>query len=339
METKKNSDVPQVRWGIIGCGNIATHAVAPAIQWSKNADLVAVASRQIGQAQIKANDLKVEHAFGSYQDLIESDLVDALYIATPNGLHEETVIPALESGKHVLCEKSIALKTPAARLMAETAKANKTLLMEAFMYRHHPQWDVVRDIIKKGDLGDIRLIRSALCGKLLDTEDHRWSATIGGGALYDVTCYPINVARMLYCQEPLNVTAHADTGTKEKVDRMSTGILDFGNGKLALCTGSLCTVNHQFCEVEGTQGRLHIPSPFIPGFNETTLYLEHGYDTEEIQVKGANHYLHMVEHFSACILDRSLSLYPAEDGLDQTMVSVATEQSWISGKTVDISDG
>lgn len=327
---------PPVRWGILGCGSIAQHAICPAIRWSPLSTLIGVASRDPAAAQNKAREVQAPRAYGSYKALLDDPEIDAVYIGLPNGLHEEWTVKAAAAGKHVLCEKSLALTSPAARRMVESCRSHNVLLMEAFMYRHHPQWDHVREVLASGRIGDIVMIRAGLLGDLADTANHRWSARIGGGALYDVTCYGINVARLLYGREPVSATSIADRFTREGVDRTSSVMLDFGHGKLALATGSLVSFNHQFCDIEGTRGRISIRHPFIPGWERTSITVQHGMSVDLIEVNGANHFLHQIEHFCLCVQDRKRSLAPAEDGLANVLVCEAAEQSWLSGKTVEV---
>lgn len=327
---------PPVRWGILGCGSIAEHAICPAIRWSPLSTLMAIASRDAAAAQTKAREVQAPRAYGSYDALLRDDEIDAVYIGLPNGLHEEWTIKAAAAGKHVLCEKSLALNSAAARRMVDACSSANVLLMEAFMYRHHPQWDHVREVLASGRIGDIVVVRAGLMGDLADTANHRWSARIGGGALYDVTCYGINVARLLYRREPVSATAIADRFTREGVDRTSTVMLDFGHGKLAVATGSLVSFNHQYCDIEGTRGRMTIRNPFIPGWDRTTISVQHGMNIDTIEVNGANHFLHQVEHFALCVQDRKRPLAPAEDGLANMLACEAAEQSWLSGKTVEV---
>lgn len=327
---------PAVRWGILGCGSIAQHAICPAIRWSSLSSLRAIASRDAVDAETKAREVQAPRAYGSYQGLLDDPEIDAVYIGLPNGLHEEWTLRAAAAGKHVLCEKSLALTSAAARRMVDACKAAGVLLMEAFMYRHHPQWDQVRQVIASGRIGDIVMIRAGLLGDLADTANHRWSARIGGGALYDVTCYGINVSRLLYGREPVAVTAIADRFTREGVDRTSAVTLDFGHGKLAVATGSLVSFNHQFCDIEGTRGRLSIRHPFIPGWDRTAITVHHGMSVETLEVNGANHFLHQIEHFCLCVQDRKRSLAPAENGLANVLACEAAEQSWLSGKSVEV---
>lgn len=325
-----------VNWGIIGCGAIATHAIAPALRWSRLTELVAVASRTVASAQAKAREVQAKRHYGAYEGLLADPDIQAVYIGLPNGLHEEWAIKAAKAGKHVLCEKSLALNSAAAAAMVAACEKAGVRLMEGFMYRHHPQWDIVRETLRSGRIGDVRIVRADLSGQLQDTENHRWSALLGGGALYDVTCYGANVARMIYGTEPLQVTALADCGTPERVDRTSATLMDFGHGRLALATGSLTTYNNQYCEVEGTHGRITIQHPFIPGWERAPVIIQHGMKREELETPGANHFLHMIEHFTMCVLDPKRPLLPGENGLKQTLVNEAIEQAWLAKKTVDV---
>lgn len=325
-----------VQWGVIGCGTIATHAVCPAIRWSKFATMAAVASRDPGRAQVLQRDLQAERWHETYDELLKDPDVEAVYIGLPNGLHHEWGIKALEAGKHVLCEKSLTLTSIEARALVELAKKKGLRLMEAFMYRHHPQWDTVRELMKSGKIGDVRLVRSGLSGQLQDTENHRWTQSLGGGALYDVTCYGLNLARYIFNREPLTVTAIADLNTRERVDQTSTAILDFGHGRVGMAAGSLSLFNHQYCEIIGSHGRILMEHPFIPGWENTRVVIQHGFDHEEVEVAGANHFLHMVEHFSLCVRDSHRPLTPGEDGLLQALLNEAVEQSWIAGKRVEV---
>lgn len=325
-----------VKWGIIGCGAIAESAIIPAMKWSPMCEVVALASRALPVAVEKAGELGIPRAHGTYDALLADADVEAVYIGTPSGLHEEWAIKAAAAGKHVLCEKSLALNSAAARRMAEAAQAAGTRLMEAYMYRHHPQWDHVLGMIRAGRIGDVQSVRAGLSGQLLEDDNHRWSALIGGGALYDVTCYGLNAARFIFGREPESVVAMADRQTREGVDATSHAILDFGYGRMAVISGSLRANNHQFCEIEGTRGRIVMPHPFIPGWESVTVHVEEGMTMEDVRIAGANHFLHEIEHFCLCARDPRRPLAPAEDGLRQALLNEAVEQSWISGGKVEV---
>lgn len=327
-----------VRWGIIGCGAIAQAAIGPALQWSPLAELAAVASRDLVDAQEKARELGGCKAVAGYEAVIDDPSIEAVYIGLPNGLHEEWTIRAAKAGKHVLCDKSLALGAAAARRMAAACEQAGVRLMEAYMYRHHPQWDFVAKAIASGRIGDVQAMRAGLSGRLADESNHRWSATLGGGALYDVTCYGLNAARLVFGREPAAVVAMADRETREGVDATSHAIMDFGFGKTAVASGSLRAFNHQFCEIEGTRGRILLEHPFIPGWESVEVVVESGMDAEVVPIRGANHFLHEVEHFCLCVRDPKRPLAPAEDGVRQALLNEAVEQSFLSGSRVEVPD-
>jgi len=300
-----------VRWGILGCGSIATHAIAPAIGWSRNGTLAAVASRDSGTAEARRARIGAARAHGTYEALLRDPNVDAIYIGLPNGLHASWAIAAAEAGKHVLCEKSLALDAGDALRVASAFRQRGLRLVEAFMYRHHPQWDVVRGLLSSGAIGELRTVRAGL-GGFIDASDHRWSADLGGGALFDVTCYGLDAIRFLVGSEPLEVVAVR--AMRRAVDEESCVSLAFAGGVLASAWGSLRSAPEQFVTVTGSVGRLEIEKPFVPGWSTVHLRVVREGDDRTIAVPGANHYLHMVEHFAALVLDPSRTSFPAEDG-------------------------
>lgn len=310
----------RIRWGIIGAGNIARHAIAPAILESANGFLYAVASRGKERAEAIAQELGVSIACGSYEELLQLPEVDAVYIGLPNGLHEEWAIKAAQAGKHVLCEKSLAMTSSAAHRMRDEFQAHGVLLMEAFMYRHHPQWVRVHEILCSGEIGEIKSITAHLGGTLNNVQDHRWSAELGGGALFDVTCYGINAARYLLNAEPTRVQAIASLRVPG-VDESSHVLMEFPGGVLASAQGTLSGHHAQGVRVVGTNGVLDIERPFVCNPEPTRLWLtQEGKPKEEILIAGANQFKHEVEHFAECILSGNALKFPAEDGVANTVV-------------------
>ena len=303
----------KVRWGILGCGNIARHAVAPAIRWSSNGELVAIASRDLDVAHGLCRELEVPRAHGSYEALLGDRDVDAIYVGLPNGLHAEWCLAAAAAGKHVLCEKSLALDSATANRMRDAFAARGLRLIEAFMYRHHPQWSVVHGLLREGAVGTPKMVRASLCGTLDRRDDHRWSKTLGGGALFDVTCYGVNVARWIFGREPLRASA-LGAMIAEGVDASSAAVLDFGDGAFACVSGSLVSAQDQSLVVVGTEGRLEVARPFIPEWNATTIDVVRGGERQTLEVAGANHFLHQAEHFASLVLDPARAPDPAEDG-------------------------
>lgn len=321
----KSAPGPKLRWGIVGAGNIGRYAIAPAIRASSNGVLAAVASRSIERAREIARGLIVPKAC-TYAELLADPAIDAVYIGTPNGSHEEHAIAALDAGKHVLCEKSLALEPAAALRVRAAAERNGLRLMEAFMYRHHPQWDRIRRRIAEGGLGTIRSMQAIFANNLDRDTDHRWSAEMGGGALYDLTCYGINVCRFILGAEPQQVIALADM-TPQGVDRTSHATLLFPGNVICTAVGSLTGQFRQLVAIIGSEGTMIVHSPFVPGFEPAVISIARGVATEEIIVNGANHYLHQVEHFAMCALDAARPLGPAEDGVDNVAACARARES------------
>jgi D-xylose 1-dehydrogenase (NADP+, D-xylono-1,5-lactone-forming) len=330
------SDERKVGWGIIGCGWIGTDAVAPAIQWSSNGRVVAVASRDPRLAEAKARQIGAARSYAPYEALLEDRGVDAVYIGLPNGMHEEWAIRCAQAGKHVLCEKSLTMTLASAERIREAFRRRGLHLVEAFMYRHHPQWSLVRDLIDAGAVGKVRVVRGSFCGRFDKPENHRWSASLGGGALWDLTCYPIDAARYITRDEVVRVAATADTRTPEGVDAVSTAALELRGGVIASATGSLAAGFDQSVVVVGEDGVLQMSDPFTPGWERTRIGLRRRETERHFDVPGANQFLHQVEHFAALVLDRERAAWPAEDGVQNVATCEAVEKSWRTGAAVAI---
>jgi predicted dehydrogenase len=327
----------RIGWGIMGCGWIAAEAIAPAIGWSHNGRLVAVASRDPAVAREKARQTGASRAYAPYEAMLSDPEVDAVYIGLPNGLHEEWAIRCAAAGKHVLCEKSLTMSVDSAVRMTHAFRSRGLRLVEAFMYRHHPQWVVVRDLVDRGAVGRVRVVRGSFCVSLGKPENHRWSAAIGGGALWDLTCYTVDAARYLTRAEPVHVVAVADTRTPEGVDATSQVSLAFEGGVLVSATGSLCAGFEQEIVIVGDAGVLQVPRPFAPGFDATQVALTRLHDAERrFDVGGANHFLHQMEHFASLVLDPDLDPWPAEDGLLNVAACEAIAESWRTGAAAPV---
>lgn len=318
-------------WGILGCGWIATEAIAPAIQWSNNGRLVAVGSRTQQAAESKAREIGAHRAYGSYEALLEDRDIDAVYIGLPNGLHEEWALRCAAAGKHVLCEKSLTLCVESARRMTQAFASRNLRLVEAFMYRHHPQWKVAMDLIGEGKIGEICVVRVSFCGRFDRVNNHRWSKALGGGALWDLTCYGVNAARFVVRDEPTRASAFADARTDEGVDASTQASLVFDRGVLASVTGSLRAGRDQSVVVVGADGVLEITWPFAPGWAPTQVIVRRGTEERRIDVGGANHFLHQIEHFASLVADPYSGTWPAEDGARNVAVCEAIEKSWHEG--------
>lgn len=222
----------KLRWGVLGCAGIAKRSVIPGIQASQTGVVAAIASRNLNTAEETAKSLDIPTAYGSYEALLADETIDAVYIPLPNHLHMEWTIKAAEAGKHVLCEKPIALNADEARRMVDACSAAGVHLAEAFMYRYHPRFDVIKNIIQSGEIGEVRGLHSTFTfNNAGDASNVRYRKAWGGGSIYDVGCYPISVARMLLGEEPQAATVHGLLSPEhDNVDMMASGILEFSGG-------------------------------------------------------------------------------------------------------------
>jgi len=272
--------IAPVRWGILGAANIALQKVIPGMQKSALAQVVAIASRDIAKSRAAANRLGIPRAYGSYQELIDDPDIDAIYNPLPNHLHVPWSIRAAERGKHVLCEKPIALTAREARELLEVRDRTGVQIGEAFMVRTHPQWHKVREIIASGRIGELRLITGHFSYYRRDPGDIRGRIEWGGGALMDVGCYPITISRWLFGAEPTEVMGLIDRDPDMHVDRLTSGLLRFESGQATFsCSTQL--VPHQAMQIFGTTGRIDVRIPFNPPpGDECRIFVDDGRDVE-----------------------------------------------------------
>jgi xylose dehydrogenase (NAD/NADP) len=305
--------VRKVNWGVLSTARIGLNAVIPAIRQSKNGQVVAIASRDCAKARETARALGIKDSYGSYAKLLESPAVDAVYVPLPNSLHGDWTIRAAEMGKHVLCEKPIALNADECARMISACARHSVRLMEAFMYRFHPQISKLKEMIDAGDVGKISAIRSAFRTGLQDLGDIAYQKELGGGSLMDVGCYCVNVARLLTGEEPTYVRGVARFNEQKGVDEAFTGIMRFPESELGLFDCGFRSADHQTLEVIGEKSTLELPAPFQPG--GSPVILKHGERNETIVCETANHYRLMVEHFAECVLDDREPRYRPADSL------------------------
>jgi len=262
MSTKK------VRWGILSTANIGMQKVTPGIMASAHSEVVAIASRDLGKARKAADTLGIAKAYGSYEELFADPDIDAIYNPLPNHLHVPMTVAAAKAGKHVLCEKPIALNAADAEALRQCPPDR--IVLEAFMVRFHPQWQRAREIIRSGELGEIRSINAAFTYFNADPNNVRNKADIGGGGIMDIGCYPITAARFLFESEPKRVVSLVERDRNFGTDRLASVMADFGNGRQLNFTCSTQTVPHQRVQVLGSKGKLEVIIPFNAPPNERT---------------------------------------------------------------------
>ena len=295
-----------VRWGILGAAHIAVSKVIPAMQRSPMTPVVAIASRDGAKAQAAAAHLGIPRAYGSYDELLDDPDVDAIYNPLPNHLHVPWSIRAAEAGKHVLCEKPLALSAADARQLLRVRDRTGVQIGEAFMVRAHPQWAAVRELIAEGRIGELKAIAGHFSYFRRDRADVRSRPEWGGGALMDVGCYPITLARWLFNAEPIEVTGVLEYDPEFKVDRVGSGLLRFPTGQATFTCGSQL-VAYQSMQIYGTEGRIEARIPFTPPFDQPSrLLIDDGSEfagaaAEEIEFPAVDQYRLQGERFSEAV--------------------------------------
>ncbi|HEX7586819.1 MAG TPA: Gfo/Idh/MocA family oxidoreductase [Anaerolineae bacterium] len=304
----------KLRWGILSTAKIGIKTVIPAIQQSGNGVVAAIASRDARAARETAQSLGIADSFGSYAALLESPDIDAVYNPLPNSLHKEWSIRAAEHGKHILCEKPFALNTAEVDEMIAAAKQHHVLLMEAFMYRFHPQIARVKELIASGAIGATQVIRSAFGFRLEDYANIRLNKTLGGGSVMDVGCYCVNVSRLIAGTEPTQVQANEVIG-QSQVDEAMAAILRFPHDVIAHFDSSFRTDYREWLAIQGSEGRMELERPFrshaAGGEGKITLYRKD--NTHEVfTTRPVNQYTLMAEHFADAVLSGKPLQYPPE---------------------------
>ncbi len=318
----------KVRWGVLSTANIGLEKVLPAMQRGEYCAITAIASRSLEKAQAAAARLGIPKAYGSYEELLADPDVDAIYNPMPNHLHVPWSIKALQAGKHVLCEKPIALSAAEAQELADAARQHPKLkVMEAFMYRHHPQWRRAKQIVDDGGIGELRTIQSFFSYYNDDPGNIRNQADIGGGGLMDIGCYNISLSRFIFGGEPRRICGIVEFDPQLNTDRLASGILDFGRGT-ATFTCSTQLTPYQRVNIYGTTGRVEIEIPFnAPPDRPTKMWHQHEGTIDEIVFDVCDQYTLQGDLLSQAILNDTAVPTPIEDAVANMRVIDAVFQS------------
>jgi predicted dehydrogenase len=322
----------KVRWGVLSTAKIGADTVIPAMQQGAYVEIVALASRNQVSAQLMADRLRIPQAYGSYEDLLADADIDAVYIPLPNHLHVPWSLKALEAGKHVLCEKPIAMTAAEAQALADAARRYRGLkVMEAFMYRFHPQWRQARQMVTAGDIGVLRSIQTIFSYYLDDATNIRNMIATGGGALMDIGCYAISLSRFLFGSEPRRVWGTVEHDPRLHIDRLVSGVLDFDVGAATFTCGTQLSP-HQRVSILGDKGRIEIEIPFnAPADRPCRMWREVGPHLQEILVEPCNQYTLQGDAFSLSILDDTDVPTPLDDAVANMSVIEAFRRSSKSG--------
>jgi predicted dehydrogenase len=333
----------QIKWGILGNANIARVCVIPAIQKSRNGTVHALATRSPEHAKEMAVKNNIGHVYDSYDRLIMDPAVDAVYIPLPNHLHYPWTLKALGAGKHVLCEKPLACSAREAEEMTTAATERGLLLMEAFMYRFHPRSRRIKQMVDEGEIGKVCLVRAAFCYHMDDEtlssgENARLKPEMGGGALLDVGCYSVSLARWLLGEEPEQGQSQAVYHPGE-VDIHAVALLRFPGGVLATLEASFISALQQTYTIVGTEGVIELPhDAFIP-WEKDTVFTLRGEDQEVGQqyiTPGADEYQVMVEDFGDAVLGKTELPFSPSDSIGNMRVLDALAEAARSGRTVKL---
>lgn len=306
----------KIRWGVLSTAKIGTVQVIPAMQRGTYSEVTAIASRDLQRAEAEAQKLGIAKAYGSYEELLADPEIDAIYNPLPNELHVPWSIQALEAGKHVLCEKPIAMTAAEAQTLVDVARKYPHLkVMEAFMYRHHPQWQRAKELVASGAIGELRTIHSFFSYYNVDPSNIRNIAEHGGGGLMDIGCYNISLSRFIFDQEPTRVCGIVEYDPQFNTDRLASGMLDFGRGT-ATFTCSTQLTSYQRANIYGTTGRVEIEIPFnAPAERPCRMWHAHDGTVEEIVFDVCNQYTLQGDVFSQAIIDDTPMPTPIEDAV------------------------
>jgi len=330
----------KIRWGVLGTGRIGTRKVIPAMQRGSHSVVAAIASRDASRAEAAAGALGIAKVHGSYEALLADRDIDAVYNPLPNHLHVPWTIRAAEAGKHVLCEKPIALNAAQAAELVAVRDRTGVLIQEAFMVRSHPQWLAARDLVRAGRIGEVRGYAGFFSYFNDDPANIRNIADWGGGGLMDIGCYLVHTSRFVLDREPVRVCGLMDRDPAMRVDRVTSLLLDFP-GVQAVGTCGTQLVAYQRVQILGTRGRIEIPIPFnAPPDRPTRLFVDDGSDLdggnrETMEFEVCDQYTIQGDLFSRAILEGQPAPYPLEDSVRNMRIIDALFESSERGGWVE----
>lgn len=325
----------KVRWGIMSTAGIGVQKVIPAMQKSAYCDIAAIASQDLHRAKGTAASLGIPKAYGSYEELLADGEIDAVYIPLPNHLHVPWSCKAIAAGKHVLCEKPISLTSAEAEQLLKAAAARPELkVMEAFMYRLHPQWQKARELVNEGAVGRLQTIQSFFSYYNDDPTNIRNIAEIGGGGMMDIGCYCLSLSRYIFDAEPQRVLGVVQYDDRFKTDYLASGILDFGSSTATFsCSTQLAP--YQRVNIFGTKGRIEIEIPFnAPPDKACRLWYQNGEKVEEMIFDTCDQYQLQGDAFALAIINNTEVPTPLIDGINnmrvlEKIVQSGREKRWV----------
>ena len=313
----------KVKWGVISTANIGVQKVLPAMQLGKLTSITAIASRNLEKAKETAQALGIPKYYGSYEELLEDDEIEAIYNPLPNHLHVPWTIKCMEAGKHVLCEKPIALTTGDVKKLIELRDKTGVKVGEAFMVKTHPQWLSILELIKEGEIGELRAIQGFFSYFNRDATNIRNILEVGGVSIWDIGCYPVTTSRFIFGEEPRRVISLIERDPEMKIDRLASVLMDFPSGQ-ATFTSSTQLVGYQKMIFFGTERRIEIEIPFnAPPDRPCRIYI----DDKAEEMPTCDQYTIQGDEFSKAVLGEGDVPVPLEDALKNTAVLLAIFRS------------
>lgn len=327
----------KIKFGVLSTAAIGTDKVIPAMQRGEHTEVAAIASRDLGRAQAAAAALGIPRAYGSYEELLADPEIQAVYNPLPNHLHVPWSLRAIEAGKHVLCEKPIGLSSAEAQQLADAAQRHPELkVMEAFMYRHHPQWRRTKELVESGAIGELKTVQSFFSYYNNDPNNIRNMADIGGGGLMDIGCYNLSLSRFLFGAEPRRVCGLVERDPQFGTDRLASGMLDFGHGT-ATFTCSTQLASYQRVNIFGTSGRIEIEIPFnAPPDKPCRIWLQRDGQIEEISFPTTDQYTVQGDLLALAILNDTPVPTPLSDAVANMRAIEAIVESSNTGAWVTL---
>lgn len=320
----------KLRWGVLGGARILRKTI-PALQETKNGEVVGIASRTEKKARDYADKHGVPQVYGSYEALLASPDIDAVYIPLPNALHLEWILKSLDAGKHVLCEKPLVMSATEVEKVMRKADETGLKVLEAFMYRFHPRFEKLQELLEARAVGKLTFVHVVHSFEAGGDDNIRWYTGLGGGALFDAGGYCVNVSRMVTAQEPARVAAfgnYRDANDEGRIDVSIAGMLRFPSSATALFDTGLNLERRNYLELTGTEGRLYLDNPFGLLEEDSVLEEHHfGQDTIYHEVKGENHFVRMGEHFADSVLSDTPLRYDLVDAANNARVLEALDSA------------
>jgi len=330
----------KIRWGVLSTAKIGLEKVIPALQKSEKGEVAAIASRSKEKAAVAASSLGIPSAYGSYEQLLDDPDVDAVYIPLPNSMHLEWTVKCMRAGKHVLCEKPLGLSVAEVEKMIQVRDSTGVKAGEAFMVKSHPQWIETRERVRRGEVGDLRLVQGAFSYFNDDPENIRNNPGLGGGGMWDIGCYCVTMSRYLFDQEPVRAVAMLEQDPVMGTDRLGSVLMEFPSGQAAFSV-STQLAGYQRVHVLGTAGHLEVKIPFnAPKERPCTVAQDRGSILlDEITVHEytvSDQYTLMGDDFARAVMEDTDVPVSLEDALLNTKVLVAIFESAAKNKWIVI---